>query len=572
METERRKRGRERLVPVARGSSPADVLFENAELFNPFTCEWSRTDVAVKDGIVLGTGRYRAKTTIDFRGRRVVPALIDAHVHIESSLLSPPEFARLVAKHGTTTVIADPHEIANVCGAEGLEFMLGWRGKVPIDLFFMLPSCIPATPLDRGGAALSAGDLRAFAGRDGVIGLGEVMNVPGVLSCDPEVMEKISLFSIVDGHAPLLSGQDLDAYILAGIQSDHESTGIDEAREKLERGMYLFIREGSTEKNIRAIIPLVNGETASRCSFCTDDRHADLLVSAGHIDDCIRTAVEYGLEEEIAIRMATLSPTERFLLDDRGAVSPGRIADFCVLADGREFRVEKTFRGGVLPDLETTVPCPPVDGRFACVAPGPADIALSGSGSARVIGLVPHQIITEALTFRIDDRDIPDTGRDILKAVVCSRYSMGGIGTALVHGFGIQAGAVAGSISHDSHNIVAVGADDAAICRAIGLVIQNEGGLVVVSSGEESVLPLPCAGLMSVLPYGEVSDALGRLNRHVAAIGGRDDSFMYLSFLALTVIPALRVTERGLFDVEAFSDVPLWNADGKRRPRSYGTL
>jgi len=566
METE--QGGRESLVPVALGSSPADMLFENAELFNPFTCEWSPVDFAVKDGIVLGTGRYRAHTTIDLKGRRVVPALIDAHVHIESSLLSPPEYARLVAKHGTTTVIADPHEIANVCGADGLEFMQGWRGKVPIDLFFMLPSCVPATALDRGGAVLGAGDLRAFAGREGVIGLGEVMNVPGVLSRDPGVMEKISLFPIVDGHAPLLSGQDLNAYILAGVQSDHESTGIDEAREKLERGMYLFIREGSTEKNIRAIIPLVTGKTASRCSFCTDDRHADLLVSAGHIDDCIRRAVGYGLEEEIAIRMATLSPTERFLLNDRGAISPGRIADFCLLADGKEFRVEKTFRGGVLPDLETPVPCPPLDGRFACVAPGPADIALSGSGPCRVIGLVPHQIITGSLTFPVDDGDIPDTGRDILKTVVCSRYRKGEIGTALVHGFGIQAGAVAGSISHDSHNIIAVGADDAAICRAIGLVIQNEGGLVVVNGGEESVLPLPCAGLMSVLPYGDVSNALGRLNRHVAAIGGRDETFMYLSFLALTVIPSLRVTERGLFDVEAFSDVPLWYADDKRPSRS----
>jgi adenine deaminase len=554
-------RGRERLIPVARGISPADILFEHAELFNPFTGEWSRTDFAVKDGIVVGTGRYRAKTTIDLKGRRVVPALIDAHVHIESSLLSPPEYARLVARHGTTTVIADPHEIANVCGADGLEFMLGWRGKVPIDLFFMLPSCVPATPLDRGGAVLGAGDLRAFAGRDGVIGLGEVMNVPGVLSCDPEVMEKIALLPIVDGHAPLLSGQDLTAYILAGVQSDHESTGIDEAREKLERGMFLYIREGSTEKNIRAIIPLVTPKNASRCSFCTDDRHADLLVSAGHIDDCIRRAVGYGLEEEIAIRMATLSPTERFSLHDRGALSPGRIADFCLLAEGKDFTVEKTFRGGVLPDLETPVPCPPLNGRFACDPPRPADIALPGSGPARVIGLVPHQIITESLTFPVNDGDIPDTGRDILKAVVCSRYRKGEIGTALVHGFGIESGAIAGSVSHDSHNIVAVGADDTAICRAIGLVIRNKGGLVVVDPGEESVLPLSCAGLMSVLPYGEVNAALGRLNRHVAAIGGRDEAFMYLSFLALTVIPALRVTERGLFDVEAFSDVPVFLTD-----------
>lgn len=552
------------LVSVARGIAPADILFEHAELFNPFTCEWARTDFAVKDGIVVGTGRYRARATIDLRGRRVVPALIDAHVHIESSLLSPPEYARLVARCGTTTVVADPHEIANVCGIGGLEFMLGWRGKVPIDLFFMLPSCVPATPLDRGGAVLSASDLRAFRGRAGVIGLGEVMNIPGVLSGDPEVMEKISLFSIVDGHAPLLSGESLNAYILAGVQSDHESSGIAEAREKMERGMFLYIREGSTEKNIGEIIPLVSGTNASRCSFCTDDRHADLLVSAGHVDDCIRMAVGYGLEEEIALRMATLSPAERFSLHDRGAVAPGRIADFCVLSSGKEFRVEKTFRGGVLPDLQTPVPCPPLDGRFACEPPRPADIALPGSGPARVIGLVPHQIITGSLTCTVGDGDVPDTGRDILKAVVCSRYRKDAFGAALVHGFGIASGAIAGSVSHDSHNIVAVGADDAAICRAIGLVIRNRGGLVVVNGAKETVLPLSCAGLMSVLSYDEVNTSLGRLNRHVATIGGRDDAFMYLSFLTLTVIPALRVTERGLFDVAASSDVPVFSADEKK--------
>jgi adenine deaminase len=546
------------LIQAARGLTCADILFSDAEVFNPFTGEWQHTDFAIKDGVVIGPGYARAHRQVDLKGRRVVSGLIDAHVHIESSLLSPPEFARLVSQHGTTTVIADPHEIANVCGAEGIEFMLGWRGRIPIDLFVMLPSCVPATPLDVGGATLGSGDLVAYSGREGVLGLGEVMNVPGVLSLDLDIMEKIRLFSLIDGHAPLLSGTDLNAYIVAGIQSDHESTGYDEAREKLEKGMFLFIREGSTERNIASIIPLVSWKNVSRISFATDDRHADLLNGEGHIDDCIRKAVASGLEEELAIRMATLSAAERFSLTDRGALSPGKKADFCILSRGREFSVEKTFRRGEMVDPDRQVSCPPLDGRFCCDAPAVPDIRLDGHGIALVIGLIPHQISTRRLTYPVEPGNIPDGERDILKAVVCSRYRKGRIGTGLVHGFGITSGAIAGSVAHDSHNIVAVGARDDDIIRAIALVVQNRGGLVVVSGKESTILPLGCAGLMSIRPYEEVCDSLKRLNRHVEKIGGREDSFMYLSFLALPVIPRLRITERGIFDVDRFRDVPLF--------------
>jgi adenine deaminase len=550
---------RERLIQAAGGPASADILFSNAEVFNPFTGEWQHTGFATRDGIVIGPGSYRAKKEVNLKGRRVVSGLIDAHVHIESSLLSPPEFARLVSRHGTTTVIADPHEIANVCGAEGIKFMLGWRGRIPIDLFIMLPSSVPATPLDVGGATLGAGDLVAYSGREGVLGLGEVMNVPGVLSLSPDIMEKIGLFPLVDGHAPLLSGTDLNAYIVAGIQSDHESTGYDEAREKLEKGMFLFIREGSTEKNIQSVLPLVSWKTVSRISFATDDRHADILAGEGHIDDCIRKAMALGIEEELAIRMATLSAAERFSLSDRGALSPGKKADFCILSRGREFFVEKTFRGGKLMDPDRQVSCPPLDGRFCCEAPAVPDIHLDGHGTALVIGLVPHQISTRRLTYPVEPGDIPDRKRDILKAVVCSRYRKGRIGTGLVHGFGIDTGAIAGSVSHDSHNIVAVGARDEDIIHAIALVIRNRGGLVAVSGNESTILPLGCAGLMSIQPYEEVCDSLKRLNRHVETIGGREDSFMYLSFLALPVIPRLRITERGLFDVDRYTDVPLFS-------------
>lgn len=552
-------RGERGSIPAGDSTIPADIRFLNAEVFNPFTGEWQDSDIAVKDGRVIGHGAYRATTEIDLKGRRVVPGLIDAHVHIESSLLSPPEFARLASLHGTTTIIADPHEIANVLGAEGINFMLRWRGRIPLDLFIMVPSCVPATPLDTGGAVLNARDLAPYSGREGVLGLGEVMNVPGVLSGDPDVMDKIHLFRIVDGHAPLLSGPDLDQYIAAGIQSDHECTSFGEAEEKLEKGMYLFIREGSTEKNIREIIPLVSWKNVSRCSFATDDRHADLLLAEGHIDDCIRKAVGSGLEREIALRMATLSPAERFSLHDRGALSPGRRADFCVICEGNEFRVEKTFRGGELVVPGQRIPCPPIDGQFRCRTPGVADIHLDGRGPALVIGLVPRQIMTKRLSLDVDSTKIPDPDRDILKVVVCSRYEKGKVATGLVQGFGITSGAIAGSVSHDSHNIVATGSGDADIIRAISLVIRNSGGLTVVSGDESTVLPLACAGLMSVRPYEEVSELLGRLNRHAREIGGIEDSFMYLSFLALSVIPHLRITDRGLFDTDSFSYVPVFS-------------
>ncbi len=549
---------RERLIRAARGLEPADILFYNTERFNPLAGAWEPGDFAVTDGVVIGSGSFRARTEVDLKNRRVIPGLIDAHVHIESSLLCPPEFARLVAAHGTTTVIADPHEIANVCGSTGISYMLSFRESLPLDLFIMLPSCVPATPADTGGAILGAGDLAQFHGRDGVLGLGEMMNVPGVLAADHEVMEKLDLFPLIDGHAPLLSGKDLAAYIVAGIQSDHESSGLVEAGEKISQGMFLFVREGSTEKNIRAIAPLISCRNCSRLSFATDDRHVDLLAADGHIDDCIRKALACGVELESALRMATLSPAERFGLDDRGALVPGRVADFCVLAPGSTFAVDRTFRRGNPVVPEQALPCRPVPGNFRCIAPHPTDIALTGSGPASVIGLVRHQIVTEHLTLPLEPGAVPDTDRDILKTVVCNRYTPGRFGTGLVHGFGFSSGAIAGSVSHDAHNIVAAGVGDADICRAISLVIGSGGGLAVVDGSHESLLPLECAGLMSVRPWEEVDTGLRKLNDKVEYLGGDRDAFMHLSFLALTVIPHLRITDRGLFDADAFRDIPVF--------------
>jgi adenine deaminase len=548
------------LIPAARGRVPADIVYRNAEIFDAFSCTWEHNDLAVKDGIIVGIGPgYRGNRERDLGGAYLVPGLIDAHVHIESSLLVPQEYARLVSAHGTTTVIADPHEIANVAGAAGLEYMLASRAGLPVDIRYMLPSCVPATPADVGGATLDANALSTFARRDGVLGLGEMMNVPGVLAGDREVMDKIGLFSVRDGHAPLLSESDLNAYILAGLQSDHECTALTEAQEKLRRGMHIFIRDGSTEHNIPALVPLVTPYTVSRCTFATDDCHADLLMREGHIDRCIRLAVECGLEPEPAIRMATLSAAERFGLFDRGALAPGRRADLCIVNDLCRFSVKETIFSGN-PSVSGPDPASPspLTGTVRCRVPTQEQIGLHGNGKARVIGLVPGQILTEALEYDLPAAGLPDTGRDLQKVVVCNRYGNGKVGTGIVHGFGFKNGAVAASVSHDAHNIIATGAGDNEILAAIGAVIRSGGGMAAVDGEKVSVLPLDCAGLMSTLPAGEVVRRLDALHDITLGMGGIAEPFMYLSFLALTVIPALRITDRGVFDGIGFQDVPVF--------------
>jgi len=545
-------------LDAARGIVPADAVFSGADIFNPFTCSWERGSLAVKNGRVLGTGDYTGKTEYDFSGAYIVPGLIDAHVHIESSLIRPGEYARLVAIHGTSTVIADPHEIANVAGVEGIRFMLEERRNLPVDIRYLLPSCVPATPADAGGAILEAVDLAPFVSDPGILGLAEMMNVPGVLNGDSGIRDKLALSKIRDGHAPLLTGKDLNAYILAGLQSDHECTSRAEADEKLRKGMYIYIREGSTEHNIEELIQVVTSTTVSRCCFATDDCHADLLAEDGHIDRCIRKAITCGLAPELAIRMATLSAAERFGLTDRGALSPGRMADFCIIDDPETFVVKKVFRGGLALADSQPVRNANLPPTFHCTTPTAESIAVSGSGNAWVIGLVPHQILTEALNYEVSSREIPDLTRDILKVVVVNRYREKPCGVGLVHGFLLKKGALACSISHDTHNIVAVGTSDDEIRRAISEVIQSQGAMAAVTRTETTVLPLDCAGLMSSLPYPEVVERLKQMHAVTERMGGIEDPFMYLSFLALTVIPALRITDRGLFDVLEFRDVPLF--------------
>ena len=549
------------LLDAARGNKPADALFKNATIFNPFTCDWEQGNLAVKNGLVLGTGTYTGKTEHDLAGSYVIPGLIDAHVHIESSLLVPREYARLVARHGTTTVIADPHEIANVSGCQGIDFMLSQREGAVIDIRYVLPSCVPATAQSRGGAVLEARDLEPYCGHDGIAGLGEMMNVPGVLAADPSIGEKLRLCSLRDGHAPLLTGNDLNAYVLAGMQSDHECTLPAEAEEKLRRGLYIFIREGSTECNIADLIGLVNHCTVSRCCFASDDCHADTLFEKGHIDRCVRRAIECGLEPELALRMATLSPAERFGLSDRGALTPGRRADFVVVDDPKTCVARKVFvQGREVSPSSPFVPTEALPSPFPCTTPPVEAMRITGSGEARIIGLVPHQIITKSLRYPVMPQEIPDVERDILKVVVCNRYRDKVSSVGLVHGFSLKTGAIASSISHDAHNIIAVGTSDKEIQKAIDGVIRSGGAMIAVRGNATTLLPLNCGGLMSTLPYPEVVQRLRDLRVLTERMGSIADPFMYLSFLALPVIPSLRITDTGLFDAEAGRNIPLFSS------------
>lgn len=538
---------------------PADAVFLNAELFNPFDCTWDLCDFAVSDGIVIGKGDYSGKKEIDLGGAKVLPGLIDSHVHIESSLLTPSEYGRLVIPHGTTTVIADPHEIANVSGAEGIEYMLAESGKTDLNIEYMVPSCVPATPADAGGAILDAEDIRKFKGREHILGLGEMMNYPGVLAGFDDVYEKLAVFDLIDGHCPGLTGKGLNAYVMQGIGSEHECTNFPEALEKLEAGMHIFIREGSTEKNLKALAPLVDGITVSRCSFATDDRHADMLFYSGHIDDCIRKAIEYGMKPELAYRMATLSASDYFRLRDRGAVSPGRRADFCIIDDSDGFEVRKTFIGG----NEFIDPGHLAPGKisydFNLRMPDKSGMKIRGKGIAKVISIVEGEIITKRLDMELDASGVPDQENDILKVIVCDRYRGGGFGTGLVKGFGLKKGAIASSVSHDSHNVVAVGVSDEEIIDAVSIVNACKGGMAVVCGDKKAVLPLECGGIMSYMPYESVVENLAEINEILKEMTALKDPFMYLSFLALTVIPELRITDRGLFDVGSFIDVSVFD-------------
>ncbi len=561
------------LIGAARGEEPADLLLKNARLVNVFSGEIHDADVALAGGRVLGWGPYQARRTVDLGGRVICPGFVDGHVHLESSMVRPAEFARAVVPHGTTAVVCDPHEIANVMGLDGVRYILEASEGLPLQVYVMAPSCVPATHMETAGAELAAAEIQELWRHERVIGLAEMMNFPGVLYRVPSVLEKIRIAGQrpIDGHAPGLSGLDLNAYAAAGIRSDHESTLLDEAREKLRLGMHVMIREGTTARNLRALLPLVTPANAPYCHFCTDDRHPDTLLNEGHIDDVVRQAVAQGLDPITAIQMATIHTAEYFGLRRLGAVAPGYRADLLVLDDLERVQIAQVYAAGELVAeggdfLPAAAELPRVSIRPSMhLDPVVVDFTLpAAQGQARVIGIVPGQVVTEDLRLVptvSNGQVVSDPARDLLKIAVVERHrGTGNVGLGLVRGMGLKRGAIASSVAHDSHNLVVVGATDEEMRLALTAVADMGGGQVVVADGAvRAACPLPIAGLMSDRSLEEVRDQVEALTRAAHALGcGLSDPLMTLSFLALPVIPALKVTDRGLVDVDKFDLVPLF--------------
>jgi adenine deaminase len=556
------------LMEFAQGRRPADIVFRRARMVNVFTGECVRTDFAVAAGRIVGASSrgYQGVVEIDLEDRYVCPGFIDSHVHLESSMLTPAEFARAVLPKGTTTVIADPHEIANVCGIAGIRYMLEATAGLPLDVRFMLPSCVPASGLETGGATLSAADLEPFWSHPRVLGLGEVMDVEGVLARRPDVVAKLDAAAgkVTDGHAPGLAGMDLNAYVLAGPASDHECVTVDEGLERLRRGMYLMLREGSATRNLKDLLAAVTPYTERRCLLVTDDRHPGDLLRTGHINQLVRLAVRAGLAPAAAIRMATLNAVDYFGLRDVGTLAPGRRADFLVLRNLADFVPERVYKDGCLvaADGRMVVPVPAhaADAVLNTVRLSAFDArrlrlpveAGGTAGRTDVIGLVPRQIVTRHLVLDapvVDGELIADPAADLLKLAVIERHrGTGNTGVGLVKGFGLRDGALATSVAHDSHNIVVIGTNDADMALAVNAVAALGGGLAVVRGGRvlES-LALPIAGLMSPEPLETVAAAVDRLTGAAGALGvsAAHDPFMTLSFLALAVVPELKLTDRG---------------------------
>jgi adenine deaminase len=556
------------LISVAKGELPADLILANARVVNVFSGEVEPGNVAVCGDSIAGIGDYsQAKQVLDLGNRYLAPGLINGHTHIESSMLDIGQYARAVVSRGTLAVVTDLHEIANVCGLDGIRYVLGCARRLPLDLFLMAPSCVPATHLETSGASLDPEAIRRLLRLKGCIGLGEVMNFPGVLSGDESVLTKISLArgKVIDGHAPGVSGEDLNAYIAAGILSDHESTSLEEAREKLRRGMYVMIREGSSEKNLDALLPLVTDKTYKRCMFVVDDRSCVDLLRDGDIDAVVRKAIGSGLDPVRAIQLATINPAEYFRLNRLGAIAPDYQANLIVIDDLSNLSIDMVFYRGrlVARQGKPLFPLYQADGGLTnTVNLKPFSIEalrLLASGETEpVIEIVPGQIITKKRMERVKVLDgviVPDTSRDILKLVVVERHrATGNIGLGLVKGFGLKTGALASSIAHDCHNIIAVGTNDEDIFTAVKEIERLHGGLVVTADGKVlASLALPIAGLLSDEPLEVVVDKLEKLEQIAKDLGTTLQSpFSTLSFLALPVIPELRLTDLGLVDVNAF--------------------
>lgn len=565
-------------IRVAAGEGKVDLLIKNGRIVDVFSGQIEKREVAIFDGRIVGFGDYPAKKIVDLEGDFLCPGLIDGHVHVESSMVGISEFARAILPHGTTTVVIDPHEIANVFGVKGVYWMAESAKGVPINLFVMIPSCVPASALETSGAELKAEDLDSLFQEPWAIGLAELMNFPGVIFRDPEVLGKIEKArgKRIDGHAPLLSGKGLYAYLVAGIRSDHECTTPREAKEKLKNGMWIMVREGSTARNLKDLLPLIHTKNSRRFFWVTDDRHPKELIEEGHIDSMVRQAIRLGLDPILAIQMATLNPAEYFRLDDLGAIAPGFRADLISFDHLGEFRIKKVFKDGVLiaengrlvPNASKRVKRPKIRKSIHIGKIDKTSFLLrSDQPWAKVIQLIPGQILTKKVMKKIILREgvaYPNLEEDILKIAVVERHrATGNVGVGFVQGFGLKEGAIASSVAHDSHNIVVVGTDDEEMVRAVRMIQKMGGGLIVTGKGKVlASLPLPIGGLMAERSVHQVHRKLVTLHEKAREMGCKiSDPFMALSFLSLPVIPELKITDKGLVDVNQFKIVPVFGEE-----------
>lgn len=560
--TDRQLAAKQRLIAVAAGREKADLVLKNAKYLNVFSNEFLCGDIAVANGLIAGVGKYDGKTEIDVSGKLVLPGFIDAHIHLESSMVTPAEFAKAVVAHGTTTVITDPHEITNVMGIDGVEYMIQASQNLPIDVHFMMPSCVPATEIDESGAELDCKDIDLYLDNKKVLGLAEMMNYVGVINGDKNVLSKIVTSQAhhkkIDGHAPELSGNDLNAYIAAGVYSDHECSTFENALEKLRKGQFIMIREGTAAHNLKALMPLLTQQYYSRCMFATDDKHPSDLLYGGHIDYIVKQALKNGADPIVALKTATHHAARYFLLNNKGAIASGYLADIVVVNNLEDFNVETVFKCGKLVfDGEVKdFSAPTVDEKLAekCFDTFHLDSVTPSSfkvdGKLGLIGLVGGELLTRNL----GTADKIDVENDILKIACIERHKgTNHIGVGYVKGYSLKSGAVATSVAHDSHNIITVGCNDDDIAVAVNAINDSKGGIAVVENGKiKALLELPIAGLMSDEPLTTVNEKLenAKLSAYELGADKSIDPFMTLSFLSLPVIPSLRITTKGVFDAE----------------------
>ena len=551
------------VIDVAAGRAPADLVLKNATYVNVFSNELCHGDIAVAEGLIVGMGEYHGKVEVDVSGKLVLPGFIDAHIHLESSLVSPTEFAKAVLPHGTTTVITDPHEIANVMGTDGIEYMLQATEDLPVDVRFMLPSCVPATPLDESGAILDYRAIDSFYDHPRVQGLAEMMNFVGAINGDEQTVEKIVAAQAhhkkIDGHAPDLQGNDLNAYIAAGVYSDHECSDMEDAMNKLRLGQYIMIREGTAARNLEALMPLLTSQYVDRCMFCTDDKHPNDLLEKGHIDYIVKKAISLGADPIVAVKAACHNAARYFLLNNRGAIAPGYLGDFVIIDDFQHFEIEMVYKRGVLmyDGQLRDFPAPEIDPYLVKRAHDTFHVAhltaedFSDGRPHAVIGMIPGEIVTQDAGYA----DHADPEQDILKIAVIERHkNTHHIGLGYIKGYGLKRGAVATSISHDSHNIIVVGATDEDMAAAANRIVENRGGITVMENGQVlGEVTLSIAGIMSDDSLVMVNSALEDAKDEAFGLGVSRgiDPFMTLSFMALPVIPSLRITTRGVFDVSS---------------------